>query len=40
MDSFHSAKELAERRTNDPNELSNALDASFQNVPAQVDAEP
>lgn len=40
MQSFHSAKEMAERRVNDPSELSNALDVSYQNAPAQQDAEP
>lgn len=40
MESFQSAKDQAERRVNDPSELSNALESSFQNVPAQLDAEP
>ncbi|CAK9786798.1 hypothetical protein CC85DRAFT_308558 [Cutaneotrichosporon oleaginosum] len=40
MHSFGVAKEMADRRTTDPDELHNALDGSFRNAPAQVDAEP
>ncbi|BEI83059.1 hypothetical protein CcaverHIS002_0309270 [Cutaneotrichosporon cavernicola] len=40
MQSFGVAKEMADRRTTDPDELHNALDGSFRNAPAQVDAEP
>lgn len=40
MQSFGVAKEMADRRTTDPEELHNALDGSFRNAPAQVDAEP
>lgn len=40
MHSFGVAKEMADRRTTDPDELHNALAGSLRNAPAQVDAEP
>lgn len=40
MASFGVAKDLAERRGADPNELVSQLDVSYHNAPAQLDAEP
>lgn len=40
MQSFGVAKDMAERRANDPNELASSLDVSYHNAPSQVDAEP
>ncbi|WOO83433.1 General negative regulator of transcription subunit 3 [Vanrija pseudolonga] len=40
MQSFGVAKDMAERRANDPNGLHAALDVSFHNAPTQLDGEP
>lgn len=40
MQSFGVAKDMADRRASDPNELHSSLDVSYHNAPAQVDAEP
>lgn len=40
MQSFGQAKDMADRRASDLNDLHASLDVSYQNAPAQVDAEP
>lgn len=40
MQSFGQAKDMADRRASDLNDLHASLDVSYQNAPAQLDAEP